>query len=176
MHEIIVAWKFYFHAWKYEISMHWNDIFMHKNGKVATGIIFLAPETFMGNWAVHYFMHEILIHECFGAGVSFSCMDISLACMKYPCHNFFMHETLHTEQSTTVLPGVYHWPVVRQWKGNINPFTLRVSQESVVCYSHTFENIFWIKQKFTKDLKESSCLACEHYFAFKCFQENVFVS
>ena len=58
----------------------------------------------------------------------------------------------------------------------LNPFTLRVSLESVVCYSHTFENILRTKQKFTKYLKKSSCLACDHYFSFKCFQENVFVS
>ena len=57
-----------------------------------------------------------------------------------------------------------------------NPFTLRVSLESVVCYSHTFENIFWIKQKFTKYLKESSCLACDQHFSFKCIQENVFLN
>ena len=36
-----------------------------------------------------------------------------------------------------------------------NPFTLRASRESIVCYSHSFENILQIKGKFTKYLKES---------------------
>ena len=31
-----------------------------------------------------------------------------------------------------------------------NPFTLRDPLESIVCYSHTFQNNFGIKQKFTK--------------------------
>ena len=37
----------------------------------------------------------------------------------------------------------------------INPFALRVPQESIVCYSHTFENNLEIKQILTKYLKES---------------------
>ena len=41
---------------------------------------------------------------------------------------------------------------------NINPFTLRVSLESIVCYFHTFENNFGIKEKFSKYLKVSCCL------------------
>ena len=36
-----------------------------------------------------------------------------------------------------------------------NPFALRVPQESIVCYSHTFENNLEIKQILTKYLKES---------------------
>ena len=38
---------------------------------------------------------------------------------------------------------------------NVNPFTLRVPQESIVCYFHTFENNLEIKQILTKYLKES---------------------
>ena len=34
-----------------------------------------------------------------------------------------------------------------------NPFTLRVSLKSIVCYSHTFEDNFGINQKFIKYLK-----------------------
>ena len=37
----------------------------------------------------------------------------------------------------------------------INPFALRVPQESIVCYFHTFENNLEIKQILTKYLKES---------------------
>ena len=37
----------------------------------------------------------------------------------------------------------------------INPFTLRVPQESIVCYFHTFEYNLEIKQILTKYLKES---------------------
>ena len=32
----------------------------------------------------------------------------------------------------------------------VNPFALRVPQESIVCYSHTFENNLEIKQILTK--------------------------
>ena len=38
-----------------------------------------------------------------------------------------------------------------------NPFALRVPPESIVCYSHTFENNLGMKEKFTKYLKESCC-------------------
>ena len=38
---------------------------------------------------------------------------------------------------------------------SFNPFTLRGTQESIVCYFHTFENNLGIKQKFTKFLKKS---------------------
>ena len=58
----------------------------------------------------------------------------------------------------------------------LNPFRLRVTLESVVCYSHTFENNLGIKQKFTKYLKESHCLASDQHFSFKCFPENASVS
>ena len=37
----------------------------------------------------------------------------------------------------------------------LNPFTLRVPQEIIVCYFHTFENNLEIKQILTKYLKES---------------------
>ena len=42
-----------------------------------------------------------------------------------------------------------------------NPFTLGVPLESIVCYSHTFENNFGIEHKFTKYLKESCCLVSD---------------
>ena len=41
----------------------------------------------------------------------------------------------------------------------VNPFTLRVSLKSVVCYSHIFENISWIKQKNHK-IFEGEFLFC----------------
>ena len=43
--------------------------------------------------------------------------------------------------------------MLQAWK--FNPFTLRVPQESIVCYFHTFENNLEIKQILTKYLKES---------------------
>ena len=86
-------------------------------------------------------------------------------CMKYVINNVI-----------TIIMTMTHGRHSQAQLSMLNPFTLRVSLESVVCYSHTFENIFWIKQKFTKYLKESSCLACDQHFSFKCFQENVFVS
>ena len=39
--------------------------------------------------------------------------------------------------------------------GRVNPFTLRVPQESILCYFDTFENNLEIKQILTKYLKES---------------------
>ena len=41
---------------------------------------------------------------------------------------------------------------------SLNPFTLGVPPERIICYSHTFENNSGIKRKFTKYLKESCCL------------------
>ena len=35
----------------------------------------------------------------------------------------------------------------------LNPLALRLSLESIVCFSHIFENNFWIKQKFKKNLR-----------------------
>ena len=54
----------------------------------------------------------------------------------------------------------------------INPFTLRDTLESIVCYSHTFENNLGINQKLTKYLKESCCLVSNQHFSFKLFPEN----
>ena len=56
-----------------------------------------------------------------------------------------------------------------------NPLILRASLEGNVCYSHSFENNFEIKHKFTKYLKESYCLASDQHFSFKCFPENASV-
>ena len=50
-----------------------------------------------------------------------------------------------------------------------NPFTLRVPQESIVCYFHTFENNLEIKQILTKYLKESCWLYSDKHFSFKYF-------
>ena len=46
---------------------------------------------------------------------------------------------------------------MRSWMGlwPCNPFTLRVSLESIVCYFRTFVNNSGIKQKLSKYLKES---------------------
>ena len=55
-----------------------------------------------------------------------------------------------------------------------NPFTLRGTLESIVCYCSTFENNFVIKWKFTKYLKESFCLASDQHFFFKCFFRKCF--
>ena len=58
----------------------------------------------------------------------------------------------------------------------INPFIFRVPLESIVCYSHIFENNLEIKRKFTKYLKESCCLASLQHFSFNYFPENASVS
>ena len=57
----------------------------------------------------------------------------------------------------------------------INPITLRDTLESIVCYSHTYENNLGIKQKLAKYLKESCCLASDQHISFKSFPENASV-
>ena len=59
---------------------------------------------------------------------------------------------------------------------SFNPLILRVSLEGNVCHSHSFENNFEIKHKFTKYLKESYCLASDEHFSFKYVHENAFIS
>ena len=41
----------------------------------------------------------------------------------------------------------------------LKPFTLRATLENIVCHSHTFENNYGMKPKFTEHLKRSSFLA-----------------
>ena len=49
---------------------------------------------------------------------------------------------------------------------SLNPFTLRVPLESIVCFSHTFQNNFGIKQNITKYSMESCGLASDQHFLF----------
>ena len=58
----------------------------------------------------------------------------------------------------------------------INPLTLSIFLEGIVCYFYTYVNNLRIKQKFAKYEKEICCLASDQNFSFKCFQENAFVS
>ena len=59
---------------------------------------------------------------------------------------------------------------------DINPFTLRVPPETIVCYFHTFENNLGMKRKFKKYLKESFCLTSGQHFSIKYFYRNAFHS
>ena len=52
--------------------------------------------------------------------------------------------------------AVPHVPTIRVTL--INPLTLRVPLESIVCYVHTFANNSGIKQKFPEYLKGSCSL------------------
>ena len=55
-----------------------------------------------------------------------------------------------------------------------NPFTLKSSSRSIVCYFHTFGNNLGIKGKFAKYFKESCCLSSDQMFSKKCFcKENI---
>ena len=60
----------------HEKFMHGNEIIMQenlkKNGNYAQEKIFLDSIMFRGDWAVHNFMHGILVHEFFGA--KYSCI------------------------------------------------------------------------------------------------------
>ena len=49
----------------------------------------------------------------------------------------------------------------------LNSLTLRDPLESVVCYSHTFEDNLGIKQKLAIYLKESCCVASYKHFSLK---------
>ena len=60
-------------------------------------------------------------------------------------------------------------------KNALNPFTLGIPLAIIVCYSNTFENNLGIKQKFTKYLKESCCMASDQHFSFKFFPQNALV-
>ena len=44
-----------------------------------------APEMFMGNWAVHYFMHGIFIRENVWTEFSFSCIEMSFSSFDFSC-------------------------------------------------------------------------------------------
>ena len=57
----------------------------------------------------------------------------------------------------------------------LNPFTLKSSSRSIVCYFHNFGNNLGIKRKFAKYFKESCCLLSDQHFSLKCFQKNAFV-
>ena len=56
----------------------------------------------------------------------------------------------------------------------LNPFTLCVLLESIVCHSHTFQNNLGITRNFTKYLKEMCCLASDLHFSFKYFMKTSF--
>ena len=90
-----------FHAWKnpgmkiswikisfskiFHAFMNGNHISMYANENVTPKISrgdFFFPEIFIGNWAVHFFMHEILIHKIFFYKFSFSFMEISFSCIE----------------------------------------------------------------------------------------------
>ena len=76
----------------------------------------------------------------------------------------------------TVLCFIWHVCIIHiRARRDLNPFTLRVPQERIVCYSHTFENNFEIKRMFTKYQKESYCLASDKHSFFKYFPTNAFV-
>ena len=63
-----------------------------------------------------------------------------------------IHSCLHQTGSNTFWPLKLDRSRICEL---LNPFTLRVPQESIVCYFHTFENNLEIKQILTKYLKES---------------------
>ena len=74
------------------------------------------------------------------------------------------------------LPRIVHTFRGHSGDEEVNPFTLRVTLESIVCYSHTFENNLGIKRKFIKYLKESCSLASDQHFSIKCSQKKASVS
>ena len=57
----------------------------------------------------------------------------------------------------------------------INPFTLRVPLRGIVCYFNTFENNLGIKQKFTKYLLKSCCLALINISPSNIFQKMLLI-
>ena len=78
-----------FYACLYEIFMHENMNYLSMKMTfpcmkkiIDPGIKSIALDIFMGNWAVHYTVHGILIHESFWANHSFLCLEISFSGMK----------------------------------------------------------------------------------------------
>ena len=71
--------------------------------------------------------------------------------------------------------GLVLWRKVASENGSVNPITLRVPLESIICYSNTFENNSGTKQKCTKYLNESCCVASDKHFSFKCFPKYAFI-
>ena len=120
--------------------------------------------------------------------VPFMCRLLMVFCYLTGCYNYrFMHTTIpiiwHVKLTVWIvvcLTLFSHLPrgssATHFGSRRVYPFTLRVTLQSVVCYSHSFENNLWIERKFTKHLKKSSCLASEQHFSLKYFQENASVS
>ena len=125
VHEKIVAWIL--QACKYEISMHENDIFMHENGisvikiyilpKISYGMIFFTLDIVMGNLAVHYFMHEILIHGNLGAQFSFSCMEIWFSWKEINEISMHGNEIIFTRE--IFKPRFLMWEIFRTGKWHV---------------------------------------------------------
>ena len=113
------------------------------------------------------FCHDVSRGGHIGAR-SWHCMCTSLAAAN-SCHYRAKSVTKYTYQS---MFSAYH-----RLKGylSFNPFALRVPPESIVCYSHTFENNFGMKEKFEKYLKESCCLVFDEDFSCKYFPKNALV-
>ena len=61
--------------------------------------------------------------------------------------------------------------VVPVGRRSLNPFTLRVPLENSVCYSHTFENNFGIKQKSELYLKRVVVWLLINIFGSNVFQK-----
>ena len=85
----------------------------------------------------------------------------------------FINENIRLQKTTRYIYRVTQKNC--QYSIHLNPFTLRVPVQNVVCYFHTFENDFGIKRKFTKYLKESCCFTSGKHFSFKYFPKNAFV-
>ena len=73
--------------------MHENDVSMHENENFAPKVscdVFFATEISIGNLAMHYFMHGIIIYENFHFHVwryhSFSCLHLSWRFLKVSLH------------------------------------------------------------------------------------------
>ena len=83
----------------------------------------------------------------------------------------------HIEMVTSVYRATFNQNKIQPFPMGsfINLFTLS-SSKNIVCYTHTFENSLGMKQKLTKYLKGSCCLASDLHFSFKLFPENAFLS
>ena len=80
---------------------------------------------------------------------------VKMACQVFPILSVCDADT---DVSKYVNSFQMHCLLIQAFTIYINPFTLRAPLESNVCYSHTFENNFGIKQKFPKYLKGTSFL------------------
>ena len=82
----------------------------------------------------------------------------SITCLYGIMKILYLFSSIYKVLKQTLSPSTHFYIQLFFWK------------QKVVWYSHIFENNLAIK--FTKYLKESWCMTCDHHFSIKCFPEK----